>query len=118
MITKLLINTDLFLYFLNAFLYTFIYSCFCLVLWDIIAHGLCTYYYSNGLSFAASVITLGTDSDDRLYTSIADLWSFELGVKSRKRGKKKDEEKSEKNDWYSTAEEYWNSEANCPLSGT
>ncbi len=50
----------------------------------------------------------GTDSDDFEYTSINQLWKNELApVQSTIDGQSK---------WYSTAYDYWENEANCPLS--
>ena len=63
----------------------------------------------------------GTDSDDRIYDSIQDVWSFELNngdKKKKKKNKSKDTSESSdgSNEWYSTAFQYWEDESNCPLS--
>lgn len=41
----------------------------------------------------------GTDSEDRTYTNISDMWKFELANV----------------DWYSKAYKYWEDENNCPV---
>ena len=56
----------------------------------------------------------GTDSDDRLYDNLHDMWSFELQPNSVKRRKKKSD--GTKSSWYSKAYDYWEDEKNCPLS--
>lgn len=60
----------------------------------------------------------GMDTEDREYDNIQDLWEYEL---------KRQAESSaavaiaggsaQQSQWYSDAYQYWESEANCPLSG-
>lgn len=47
----------------------------------------------------------GTDSGDKIYTSIRDLWDKEFQVRSERR-----------TDWYQKGYDYWESEENCPIS--
>jgi hypothetical protein len=51
----------------------------------------------------------GTDTDEGEYTSVKELWqrSLSTSAKSSKVGEE---------NWYSDAYEYWENEANCPLS--
>ncbi len=55
----------------------------------------------------------GTDTKDEVYSSITELWDKEL-----KRKKKSTKVTNDKNEvvWYSKAYDYWENEANCPLS--
>lgn len=55
----------------------------------------------------------GTDTKDEDYGSLADLWDREL-----KRNKKSRKLTNSNNEivWYSKAYDYWENEANCPLS--
>jgi hypothetical protein len=55
---------------------------------------------------------LGTDDEDHVYHSIKEFWEFELNPRKSKKKKK-----LECLDWYKIAYEYWENEANCPLSG-
>lgn len=48
----------------------------------------------------------GTDTDDRVYDSITDMWEFELNSNSD----------NGQNPWYGKAYDYWENEANCPVS--
>jgi len=63
----------------------------------------------------------GTDSDDRMYDSIEGLWDFELNNSKRAKGKAQQrttttEDGKEVLTWYTDAFDYWENEANCPLS--
>ena len=77
------------------------------------------------------------DTEDREYDSLEDLWKFELhsstssaqskNNKKKKKGVVSSEEgvgdsgegvPAAGQRWYSAAYTYWESEANCPLSGT
>ena len=51
----------------------------------------------------------GTDNDDGEYESIQELWRIELGPTTRSAT-------SASNMWYSRAFNYWESEANCPIT--
>ena len=57
----------------------------------------------------------GTDTNDEVYSSIVDLWKTEL---KRKKAKKDIPVLNTNNEvvWYSKAYDYWENEANCPLS--
>ncbi len=57
----------------------------------------------------------GTDTNDEVYSSIVDLWKTEL---KRKKAKKEIPVLNTNNEvvWYSKAYDYWENEANCPLS--
>mmetsp|Transcript_5527 Transcript_5527/g.5703 ORF Transcript_5527/g.5703 Transcript_5527/m.5703 type:complete len:277 (-) Transcript_5527:60-890(-) len=46
----------------------------------------------------------GTDTDDRMYDSIQELWKYELNTT-------KDDP-----DWYEKANNYWEDEENCPIT--
>mmetsp|Transcript_4065 Transcript_4065/g.6298 ORF Transcript_4065/g.6298 Transcript_4065/m.6298 type:complete len:273 (-) Transcript_4065:121-939(-) len=46
----------------------------------------------------------GTDTDDRIYDNLTDMWDFELGNNSTG------------STWYSKAYDYWESEENCPVT--
>ena len=48
----------------------------------------------------------GTDSNDRIYDSIRDLWSHELATVDT----------SGELTWYSQAYKYWEAEENCPIT--
>lgn len=53
----------------------------------------------------------GTDSNDAIYSSLNSLWKNELKPK-----KSKNPENTTNIQWYGKAYDYWESEANCPLS--
>lgn len=48
----------------------------------------------------------GTDSDDRLYENISDMWDYELNQTAS----------TAENPWYSKAYDYWENETNCPIT--
>ena len=50
----------------------------------------------------------GTDNEDRIYSNLMDMWVFELKLKNN--------QVSPESTWYSKAFEYWEDEANCPIS--
>lgn len=66
----------------------------------------------------------GTDSEDRIYSTIRDFWAFELhnsksannGLTSATSSSAETNANGAESEWYSSAAEYWDSEANCPLS--
>ena len=49
----------------------------------------------------------GSDSNEKEYTSIQDLWNFELTPMDAESGELQ---------WYSHAYNYWEKEENCPIS--
>lgn len=59
-------------------------------------------------SHSELLFDIGTDSEDKDYNSIIELWNQEL-VPSKD---------GQKLTWYSKAFKYWESEANCPITGT
>lgn len=50
----------------------------------------------------------GTDDDDRIYSNLMDMWTFELKLVNN--------EVSPQSTWYSKAFEYWEDEMKCPIS--
>ena len=50
----------------------------------------------------------GTDSEDRIYNNLIDMWRFELKLENN--------QISPDSTWYSKAFEYWEDESNCPIS--
>ncbi len=59
----------------------------------------------------------GMDTEDREYESIEELWKFELHQPALSMPSDTGGVTIPENHWYSAAFQYWESEANCPLSG-
>jgi hypothetical protein len=50
----------------------------------------------------------GTDSEDRIYDNLIDMWTFELKLENN--------QVSPDSTWYTKAFQYWEDEANCPVT--